>query len=310
MTTAVFAFARTLHIGSAMLLVALPFFLLITLKSTDDTVSAYGSFFSKVVRWLWIALAAEAVSGIAWFWFVTAQMSDQSPWRQMALADLGAVLCQTQFGQLWVGRSVVGIALGATLCLVSRKSLAPPRFSSPSYLLILLFSSGLLATLAWAGHAASGIHFYVLHLVADVLHLLVGAIWPIGLIPMGGFLWNLSQRNQKISQLEIDTLHRFSKASLFAVVVLVATGIINACLMIGSSNALLTTPYGQLLLSKVAIVALMIGLGGLNRFYLLPQIKLEQASIRSLRKTILAESVLAVAALLIVGAMGMTAPPS
>jgi putative copper export protein len=55
---------------------------------------------------------------------------------------------------------------------------------------------------------------------------------------------------------------------------------------------------------------MMIGLGALNRLYLLPRIESEAVLFRMLRKTVLAESGLAAIVLLIVGMMGMTAPPS
>jgi putative copper resistance protein D len=313
MTTAVLVLARTLHIGSAMMLVALPYFMLVILKPifAADTVESYKSFCRGVIRWLWVALILEAVSGFVWFWFVTAQMSDQSPWGILDEADLSAVLWQTQFGQLWLGRAAVGVALGVALCFVSRKkaraSLQPSRLNW----LVLATSGVLLITLAWAGHGASGIHYHVLHLVADTLHLLIGAIWPMGLIPMVCFLWYIHRGNQIVpADREIQVLQRFSQISLVAVLIIVVTGIINGWLMVGSWDALVTTTYGRLLLGKVVVVGIMIGLGAFNRLYLLPRMQADSILFRTLRRTILAESGLALVVLFIVGTMGMTAPPS
>jgi putative copper resistance protein D len=238
-------------------------------------------------------------------------MSDQSPWQLLDATDLRAALWQTQFGQLWIWRAGIGVALAAALCFVSRNSVVGQPLPSRSYQFVLVTGIVLLVTLAWAGHAASGIHYYALHLGADMVHLLIGAIWPLGLIPMGGFLWDLHKGNRLVLlEREVDALHSFSKTSLFAVLVLIATGIVNGWLMIGSWNALATTTYGQLLLVKVAVVGLMIGLGGFNRFYLLPRIQVKPTSLRILSRTIFAESGLAAVVLLIVGTMGMTAPPS
>jgi len=313
MTTAVLVLARTLHIGSAMMLASLPFFILIVLKPifTTDTVQAYASFRGKVVQWLWIALVVEALSGVVWFWFVTAQMSDQSPWQLLDTADLSAALWQTQFGQLWLGRAVTGVALGVALYFMSRrKALLPPKSSRLSWL-VMAISGVLLISLAWAGHAAAGIHFHILHLVADALHLLIGAIWPMGLIPMVCFLWYIHRGNQIVpADREIKALQRFSQISLLAVLFLVMTGIINGWLMVGSWEGLVTTIYGRLLLGKVLVVGIMIGLGAFNRFYLLPRIQTARCLFRTLRRTILAESGLALVVLFIVGTMGMTAPPS
>jgi putative copper resistance protein D len=226
-------------------------------------------------------------------------------------ADLNTVLWQTQFGQLWLGRAAVGVALGVVLCFVSRKkaraSLQPSRWNW----LVLAISGVLLITLAWAGHGASGIRYHDLHLFADTLHLLIGAIWPMGLIPMVCFLWYIHKRNQVLpADREIRALQRFSQISLVAVLLIVATGIINGWLMVGSWEALVTTTYGALLLGKVVVVGIMIGLGAFNRLYLLPRMQAAPILFRTLRRTILAESGLALVVLFIVGTMGMTAPPS
>jgi putative copper export protein len=54
----------------------------------------------------------------------------------------------------------------------------------------------------------------------------------------------------------------------------------------------------------------MVGLGALNRLHLLPQIQATPIMFQTLRRTILAESCLALVILIIVGIMGMTSPPS
>jgi putative copper resistance protein D len=205
----------------------------------------------------------------------------------------------------------LGIALGAALIFLSRgKGLRAPGRSWLSQA-VMAMSGMLLVTLAWAGHGASGVRFHDLHLGADVLHLATGAIWPMGLIPMAGFLWQLQRSGRELPRAgEIEALERFSRISLGAVVVIVLTGVINGWLMVGSWEALVTTTYGWLLVGKLALVGMMIGFGALNRLYLLPRIESETILFRMLQKTVLAESGLAAIVLLIVGMMGMTAPPS
>jgi len=307
----VLVLARTFHVGSAMMLVALPYFCLVVLKPVfvAGAAESLSSFLRTMMKWLWIALALEIISGGVWFWFAAAQMSDRSPWKIPDPSELNVVLWQTQFGRLWLVRSAIGIALGLTLCSASRRNILLRRSHLPW--LILALSSLLLTTLAWAGHASAGIHNHVLHLVADILHLLVGSIWPMGLIPLGSFLWHTGRRSHHPpEESEIKTLQRFSRSSRMAVVLLVATGLINAWLMLGSWYALATTLYGKLLLAKVLAAAIMIGLGACNRFYLLPRIQDGPLIARFLRRTILAESCLLMVVLLIVGIMGMTSPPN
>jgi len=311
MTTAVLVLARMLHIGSAMMLVALPYFMLVILWPVfgADPVGSYDSFCRRVIKWLWVALILEAISGGVWFWFVTAQMSGQSPWGILDPADLNTVLWQIQFGRLWLGRAVIGAALGVALYFVSRRKTPLPP--GPSLLNCLVIGGCLLISLAWAGHAAAGVHHHVLHLLADALHLLIGSIWPAGLIPMACFLWRIDRRNQILpADQDVRVLQRFSRISLIAVLILVATGFINGWLMVGSWEALITTTYGRLLLSKVVIVGIIIGLGAFNRLYLLPRIQDAPILFRALRRTVVAESCLALVVLFIVATMGMTPPPS
>jgi putative copper resistance protein D len=258
-----------------------------------------------------MTLILEAISGGFWFWFVTADMSGQSPWGILDPADLGTVLWQTQFGRLWLGRAVVAVVLGLVFFFVSRRK----TFLLPGPSLLNWFvpalSGVLLITLAWAGHAAAGIHYQALHLLADILHLVIGSIWPAGLIPLAGFLWQSDRRKQTLpADWEIKALQRFSQISLIAVLTLLVTGLINGWLMVGSWEALVTTIYGRLLLGKVFVVGIMVGLGALNRLHLLPQIQAAPIMFQTLRRTILAESCLALVILIIVGIMGMTSPPS
>jgi putative copper resistance protein D len=304
MTTAILVLTRTLHIGSAMMLFALPYFMLFILRPTfsGKTIESHASFCQKMMRWLGIALIVEAVSGAIWFWFVAAQISSQSPSSILVAANLNAVLWQTGFGHLWLLRGMIGIALGLALYFASRKgTLLPPR-PSPLNWLVVSVGACLLVTLAWAGHVAAGLHHQILHLLADTPHLLVGAIWPVGLIPMAYFLWHINRGNRPVpADREIETLQRFSQSSLIAVFILLVTGSINGWLMIGSWENLVTTTYGRLFLCKMLVVAIMIAMGAFNRLRLLPRIHDVSKMFSTLRTTVVAESCLGLVVLFIVG---------
>lgn len=309
MTTAILVLARTLHIGSAMLLVALPCFLLGVVRPVLAVGEAglYAPFERRVRQALWSLLAVEAFTGAAWFWIVAAQMSDASPWLFPAASDLSDVLWGTLFGRLWLGRLALGIALARALYFASRQETLSA--ASRTDAVVPVISSLLLATLAWAGHAAAGIRHQPLRLIADVVHLLVGSVWPMGLFPLAALLLYLKQQTSFIpGASEIAMLQRFSRASLFAVVLLLATGFINGWLTLGSWQALATTIYGRLLLTKLLAVAAMIALGACNRIYFLPRPLRPSVHYPNLHRTVVAESILTLGVLLIVGIMGMTSP--
>jgi putative copper resistance protein D len=303
MTSAILVLARTVHFGSAMLLFALPYFLLIILRPvfSTETEVRYLPFCRDMEKWLGVALCLEAISGGIWFWIIAAQKLNQSSWRAPSMADLGRVLGHTPFGHLWLLRAGIGLGLGTGLYLaLRRKTFLPPR---PSFLngLILIFSGILLITLAWAGHAASGIHHQILHLLADTPHLLLGAIWPIGLVPMAYFLWRNKRADGGLpTNPEVKVLQRFSKTCLIAVLILVVTGSINGWLMIGSWKSLLTTAHGHLFLAKMAVVGLMVAMGAFCHLRLMPTIDAPDR-VRTLERTLWLESSLAVVVVFIVG---------
>jgi putative copper resistance protein D len=304
MTTAVLSLTRSLHMGGAMMLFALPCFMLFILRpvlATDQSES-YTSFCRSMTRWFRVALALEVISGVVWFWFIAAQINHQSPWRMLTLADLDAVLWQSPFGGLWLLRGLIAVALGVMFYFASRgDAFASPR-PSPLNWLVIAASACLLLSLAWTGHIAAGFHRQILHLLSDAPHLLIGAIWPVGLIPMAYFLWYIGRHNRILpTDREVESLQRFSQTSLVAVTLLFLTGAINGWLMIGSWQNLVGTWNGQLLLGKLLLVTIMIGMGAFNRFHLLPGIHDMPLLFRTLRKTVVAESCLGLLVLCIVG---------
>jgi putative copper export protein len=119
---------------------------------------------------------------------------------------------------------------------------------------------------------------------------------------MGYFLWHLGRRDQLLpTGREVAILQRFSQASLLAVALLLATGMINGWLMVGTWQNLTNTWNGKLLLGKLLIVTIMIGVGAFNRFLLMPRIHDLPVMFRTLRGTIVAESFLGLLVLCIVG---------
>jgi putative copper resistance protein D len=217
------------------------------------------------------------------------------------LPDLGAVLWRTHLGHVWLLRTAIGAALGLGLYLSSRRKAHVPRGFSPVDGMIMASSGALLISLAGLSQVATGFHRQLLHLLADAPHLLVGAIWPIGLIPMACYLWQARGRNQTLpASREIKVLQRFSKTALVAVLALVMTGLVDGWVMIGSWSVLITTPHGQLFLAKMGVVAVMIAIGAFCRMRLMPQIHDVPGVMQRLEKAVWVESGLALLVVLIV----------
>src|SRR3546814_3198171 len=67
-------------------------------------------------------------------------------------------------------------------------------------------------------------------------------------------------------------LDQFSRVGTICVLVIAATGLINSQMIVGAENLgrSLSSPYGQLLLAKLALFALMLALAAANRWRLTP----------------------------------------
>ena len=103
-----------------------------------------------------------------------------------------------------------------------------------------------------------------LGLIGDVLHLCAAGLWIGGLVPLAIFLARV-RASFSMAEMAARVVRRFSTLSLCCVSVLVVSGISNSWLLVGSIHALFTTPYGQLLLFKLALFGILIGFGARNR---------------------------------------------
>ena len=72
-----------------------------------------------------------------------------------------------------------------------------------------------LFSLAWAGHAASGVSHRAQHMGADIGHLAIASVWPVGLLPLALYALAVGEDGFQLSQLTgaVATLRRFSRTS-------------------------------------------------------------------------------------------------
>ncbi|GAX54202.1 copper resistance CopC/CopD family protein [Streptomyces olivochromogenes] len=121
-------------------------------------------------------------------------------------------------------------------------------------------AAGLAASWAMAEHASTGIQAG-LAMPVDVLHLLAVAVW------LGGLSTLLVALFRAPAETPIDAVavRRFSRLAFGSVTVLAATGIYQSWRQVGSWSALTGTWYGQLLLIKIGLVAVLVGIAWISR---------------------------------------------
>jgi len=267
----------------------------------------------RIAAW---SLAAAVVSGIGWLAVQAAAMSGMPIERALNRQILGEVLNATLFGRTWEIRFGLAVALGTTLAL-SRRAANERSATIPDACGGLL-AGALLATLGWAGHAAAeqgGDR--VVHLCADAAHLLAAGAWLGALPPLIFALGQARSGGAGTLDFAARVTRRFSFLGMASVGTLLLTGFANAWYTVESLPALFGTAYGRLLLVKLVLFGAMASLAAVNRLSLSPRLAgsfdgLDGGSVpralRQLRRNAVAETALGVAALGIVGALGVAVP--
>nr|WSW68027.1 copper resistance protein CopC [Streptomyces sp. NBC_00995] len=120
-----------------------------------------------------------------------------------------------------------------------------------------VIAAGIAGTWALAEHASTGIQPGIA-MPVDVLHLLAVAAWLGGLTALLIALY-------RAPDITAEAVRRFSRIAFVSVLVLTATGIYQSWRQVGSWSALTGTGYGQLLLVKVGLVAVLVGVAGISR---------------------------------------------
>lgn len=246
------------------------------------------------------ALAAGALSGVAWLLVEAMQMAGATIGDVIGNATVVVVLRETEFGHVFLLRALLWLALGVSL--VAMRTRAPSRMR---VCIAVAVAAAYLATLAGAGHAAAanGGTVRIVHIGADALHLLAAGAWLGALPPL---VWCLMHAPSPSAVLRLA--QRFSVLGIACVLVLIASGIVNSLFLVGSFAALFGTAYGQLLDVKLALFAAMLAIAATNRFRLTPRLASGDTSRRSLRRNAMLEIAGGVGIVGIVGALGTMVP--
>jgi copper resistance protein D len=262
---------------------------------------------TQIRRLAWVGLAITMVSGAIWLLLVAAVMSGLALSEAITADVLSTVVNETQFGRVFEIRSLLAIILAAGLAF---DRLPPARW------LALASALGLVAAIAWTGHAGSTPgETGFLHLTADTLHLIAAAAWTGSLIPFVLLLVAVRHDPCEASaRLARDATQRFSTLGIAAVATVLGSGIVNAWILVGSVNGLIVTQYGRLLMLKIALFAIMVAFAAINRLWLTPRLALPSGStahldaLRRLKRNSMIEIAVALLIFAIVGVLGTLHP--
>ena len=203
------------------------------------------------VRLLWIGAIAVAVTGflevLLEIWYVSGPL-DEVGWAQARTVML------SQYGAAHSVR--IGVALAAPLLLSPLIHGAGRGVTGFAAMML-----GVLGLATWpaSGHPAAS-PVPALSLVADLTHLAAMSVWLGGLAMLAVFLLPRAQPSELAGIVPI-----WSRWALVAVSILLATGVVQSVIEVGSVDGLFAAGYGWLVLAKVGLLAGVLGLAWQSR---------------------------------------------
>jgi len=213
----------------------------------------------RVLWWSWGVLTVATLSGIV----IQGVYASDLPLTDAYRPSLVSAVLHTRFGQVEVLRLILLAAMVPVLLGLGGRLGRDGRSGGWVRWAACVVGVGLLATPGLAGHAATG-DDPLLGLGLDVAHLLAASAWIGGLALLATFLVPRTPDDPTPTDPLVLTL-RVSSVAFAAVVVVVATGVVQSIRQVGSVYALFHTTYGRTLLVKIALVVLLIALGAVSR---------------------------------------------
>ena len=253
----------------------------------------------QIVRWMG---TIAVVTAIFWLLISIDQVSGSSP----GIVDPSiwqSFFFQTSFGPAWMVRIIAGLAI-----LVG----TPWPASRPWFSVMLGLGGIMLIAQAWLGHAA-GVDdaWTVVALLAYAGHVLAAGVWIGGLPPLFLALRNSFAQNPDQAPVNIIAiLARFSTVGIAAVCILAVTGMINTWLHIESWSHLVSSVYGELIITKICLFLALLGLAIFNFIVLTPRMRMAQSEITRFvfLKSVALELAVGLLALLAAAALGIQSP--
>jgi copper transport protein len=219
---------------------------------------------SRVLGWATLCAAALLVVGLGLLVSQADTVAGDLP-GDAGFVEVGRqLLVDSRWGALWLAREGILLLLVAAL-VATRWVAAGALFPLTSAAALAV---ALVAVHVLGGHAAAAPDA-ALTVAAATLHVLAAALWIGGLAALVIALApELRRAGPGIPALARASLRPFGALAALSVGVLVATGLFYAGRQVASLDALVTTLYGQVLMTKTALV-LAVGAVGLATAMLL-----------------------------------------
>jgi putative copper export protein len=244
-----------LALAAAVLLAGLaPFAALVWLPASKDVVVGRAAVrpFGLLA---WVLLYTLAIAGVAELATYATLASGES----LSPGLLRETLAETRVGNVWLARSGFALLTAALITAATRSGRTVYWWAASATAALMLL------TLTQLSHAAAEGRF--LPFLADWLHVAAATIWTGGLLGLLFVFFSGSLDSvpaDRRAELREQTVRRFSRVATTAVVTLAATGLYAILLHVPDPAALVGTPYGRSLLTKLGLLAVLLGIGATN----------------------------------------------
>lgn len=212
-----------------------------------------------------LAVAAAASAYVAVLWLEAASMAEVPV--SEAFPAVRSVITATHYGLAWMTGAAALLVVAFTLPIRKgeRPSSAAPLIRAAA-LGVLLYSRSMVSHAGAAGD-------FTWAVLVDWLHLVLTSLW-VGEVIVAGLV-TLRSRPEWESKNRGECARFIASLSTSATVALAGifvTGVLSAWRGLGSFDNAFGNPYGTTLLLKVGLVLCAAGLGGLNRFVVMPKL--------------------------------------
>jgi putative copper export protein/mono/diheme cytochrome c family protein len=314
---------RALSTGTGLLIVGALVMSLLAGPSEKATARRWQLRLGRSVRWLAALALLSGLAALGWQVTVatgrTDALTDGAAWLRL----LGA----TQFGTVWLLRHAILLLMAALVILREsgerdndrREAWGRQRDERRADWLAWRIEAALLTTAgvavaSWAGHAVVVNSGSALPALVNAVHLVAAGAW-LGALPALCLLLRAASRDDGADARPYAVLatHRFSSWALCVMAAIVATGVWNAWYEVGGVPGLAGTPYGRLVLLKVALLIPVLALAAWNRRSLLPRLGGDGATVgrpamRKLGGFVAVEALLGAALVTVAAVLAVTPP--
>jgi copper transport protein len=250
-------------------------------------------------RFYWVTgIGAVALleTGIVAF-LLRAQDALQLPFGRFLYGDLSPIAGGTRFGVAFITMEL-GFAFVTALLYLAWLT-GRQAFLWPAFVLGLALASGL----SLSGHSAADAGHSWFSELADWVHLSAAMLWVGGLVQLAAVVWPAAP------ELRRGAFLRFSRLATVLVALLLAAGTYLSVLRLPHVHDLWRTGYGHVLLVKLGLVALALTWGAAHHFLVVPRVEREGVP-RRLSRSMLGESAVAMAVLLVAAVLVDSKPPA